>query len=253
MLYLVGIGLGDDDMPLAALDVCRRSDVYIDTYTSIVDEKRLAHIAGLVGKTPKALARHDLEEGAGALLEKARDSDVAVLVGGDPLTATTHKTLFIDAKRIGMRVKVIHAASILSAIIGESGLDFYRFGALCTISRWSEHYRPVSFYETIGRNHSNNMHSVVLLDYDADSNSSMDIAEAVGILEKAEEHYKRGIISGNMKIIVLHNIARDGQAIAVMSVAAAGKLKFNNGVTSLVVPAALTDIERESMEGMYGD
>ncbi len=50
--------------------------------------------------------------------------------------------------------------------MGESGLDFYRFGQICTIPRWSEHYKPVSFYETIETNLTNGHHSILLLDYD---------------------------------------------------------------------------------------
>lgn len=253
MLYLVGIGLADGDISLAALEVCRRSEVYIDTYTSIADERRISYISELIGKKPSVLSRHDMEEGSAMLLKKAKDADLAVLVGGDPLTATTHKTLFIDAKKAGVSVKVIHAASVLSAIMGESGLDFYRFGAVCTISSWSEHYKPVSFYETIAKNLSNNLHSVVLLDYDAASGSSMGIAEALRILIEAEAHYGQKVISAKTNIIVLHNLARDGQRVVLADVSEAGRLRLNNGVTSLIVPAALTDVELESIGGMYGD
>ena len=53
-----------------------------------------------------------------------------------------------------MEVEVVHSNSVLTAAIGESGLDFYRFGAIATIPKWSAHYTPVSFYETLQKNMS---------------------------------------------------------------------------------------------------
>ncbi len=253
MLYLVGIGLADGDISVAALETCRKSETYVDTYTSIIDVERIAYLSGLIGSEPKRLSRRDLEEGAAGLVGRAREHDIAVLVGGDPMVATTHKILFLEAKKRGVQIKVFHSASIISAVIGESGLDFYRFGSLCTVARWSEHYRPVSFYETIEKNAANNLHSIVLLDYDTDANSSIGLGEALDIMEKAEKHYGHGVLSAGVEVIVLHNVARDGQKIVMTTIGGARGLGFNNGVTSLVVPARLTDIERETAGSMYGD
>ena len=123
-----------------------------------------------------------------SLLKLAKDRDVAVLISGDPLIATTHKILFIEARKLGIRVEIVHAASIASAAIGESGLDFYRFGKVCTHTKWHEHYTPVSFYETIRTNMQNNEHSLVLLDYDSVAESSMQLCRCRSELVLQKRH-----------------------------------------------------------------
>jgi diphthine synthase len=42
------------------------------------------------------------------LLGYAKDKDIALISGGDPLTATTHITLIIEARKQNIPVKVIH-------------------------------------------------------------------------------------------------------------------------------------------------
>ncbi|MCL5099516.1 MAG: diphthine synthase [Candidatus Marsarchaeota archaeon] len=252
MLYLIGVGLADGDVPVAALDACKRCTLYADTYTSLMNERRIAYLEALLSKKITELKRSDMEENAPALVKRAASEDIAVLVGGDPLTATTHKILFIEARKAGVSVKIMHASSILSVIIGESGLDFYRFGAVCTVPRWSEKYRPVSFYETIERNSRSNLHSIVLLDYDAEKGSSIPLQEALDVFWEAELHYRHGIIANERKIFVMHDLGRDGQSVLVLGFGEAKALKLNNGVTSIIVPAEITDVERETVAGMHG-
>ena len=143
----------------------------------------------------------------------AAKADMAVLVAGDPLVATTHKIAYIEAKKAGVKVSVIHASSIVGAAMGESGLDFYRFGQICTIPMWSEHYKPVSFYETIEKNMANSLHSILLLDYDPKI-GSIQPSYAAEILAQAEKKYKKGIIKPSTKVIVLHNLSLPGRAEA---------------------------------------
>ena len=171
MLHLMGIGLTKGDLPLGTIEVCKKCElVYADRYTTFVTEDRIEQIEFLTERKVKRLDREMLEERLSVILNSAKEKDVAVLVGGDPLIATTHKIIFIAAKKAKVPVKVHHAASAIAAMLGESGLDFYRFGQTCTISRWSKHYEPVSFYEAIQKNMKNNLHSLVLLDWDISNN-----------------------------------------------------------------------------------
>ena len=62
---------------------------------------------------------------------------MAILVGGDPLMATTHKIFIHRGERQKVETEIVHANSIITTAIGESGLDFYGFGAPCTIPKWS--------------------------------------------------------------------------------------------------------------------
>ena len=119
-----------------------------------------------------------------------------MLIGGDPLMATTHKILFIEAKKRNVEVEIVHSNSVLTAAIGESGLDFYRFGAIATIPKWSAHYTPVSFYETLQKNMQNNLHSLLLLDYSQELAASLSIKDSIDILEKAEKQLQIGYNKG---------------------------------------------------------
>jgi diphthine synthase len=251
MLYLVGIGLNKDDLSISAVELCKRCEVFIERFTTFIDDDRMEYVERMAGKRFQELSRDEMEENAGKLLMKAKEHDVVILTGGDPLIATTHKILFITAKNLGIKVKVHHAPSILPAIMGESGLDFYRFGPVCTISKWQRHYTPVSFYESIKRNEENNMHSIVLLDYDPSRNSSLELGEAIRIMEESEKQYKGGIINDDTLMFVMHKIAIEGEQKLITTLRFAKKLHYANGPTAIVIPAKLTDIEKETLESMY--
>src|SRR5208283_4653121 len=143
MLLLVGTGISYDDMSVRAVEACRGCKLYVERYTSIMDDEKIMRISEMLGSTPKLLQRSDLEENARRIVSEAKSKNVAILVGGDPLTATTHKILLIEAAKQGVETRIFHASSIFTAAIGESGLDFYRFGQACTIPKWSKSYKPV--------------------------------------------------------------------------------------------------------------
>lgn len=60
-------------------------------------------------------------------MSRAKDDDVALLVVGDPFGATTHSDMVVRARQMGIRVDVVHNASIMNAV-GCCGLQLYRFG-----------------------------------------------------------------------------------------------------------------------------
>lgn len=249
MLFLVGIGLSGKDISLRAIEVCKACDLFVDRYTSSIDDKRIEMIENLMGRRVEELSRRDMEDDAKVLVSRASTADMAVLVGGDPLMATTHKILFMEAKRQGVGIGVVHSASILSAAIGESGLDFYRFGQVSTVPKWSEHYSPVSFYEVVRRNKLNGLHSLLLLDYKQELGGSLSVKEAIDTLEEAEREYKSGIIRDDTKIVVLSNVSSEKAERVFTSIARAKELGMD-GVSVIIIPAELTDIEKEAVASM---
>jgi diphthine synthase len=251
MLYLVGIGLTKSDLPAGALDVCNKCELYADRYTTYITDERLEQISYLTTKKIKNLERSGMEEKVSEIINEAKEKDIAILIGGDPLIATTHKIIFIAAKKANVPVRVLHATSVLTVLMGESGLDFYRFGQICTISRWTEHYSPISFYETIQKNSKNNLHSIVLLDYDISSNSSLELPEAIKILQKAEDSYKGNIAKEDTKIMVMHKVTFPDEKKVLTTIKAAKELILNDGATSIIIPAKLSDIEKEIIETLY--
>ncbi len=180
MLVLAGMGVHDCmDTSLKAVEACKKADaVYAELYTSRIED--FDRLKGVIGREIKILERSDLEEGAKRLIEEARDRDVVLLVPGDPMVATTHSALRLEAEKAGVRVKVIHGSSIASAIC-VTGLQFYRFGKTATVS-WPLGSR-VSRYpvDVIRQNWSVNAHTLLLLDL----NPPMRVPDAVDLLFKA--------------------------------------------------------------------
>ncbi|MEM0149559.1 MAG: diphthine synthase [Candidatus Micrarchaeaceae archaeon] len=246
----MGAGLADGDLSMSAIEAIMKSKLYIDRYTSLISAERKRFIEGIAGKQALELSRSDMEEKAGAIVGEAGKSDIAIITGGDPLMATTHKILAIEAAKQGVRIKVVHAPSIVTAAIGESGLDFYRFGAVCTVPMWREHYKPVSFYMTIFGNRSKGLHSLLLLDYDQASGASMPMHDALRVLEAGEARYSKGLISDNAKIIVMSNLCGASEQKLYGSIMALKSSKMEKGPALIILPAEITDIEKESMEAM---
>ena len=251
MLFLVGLGLSVVDIPIGAIEVCKRCDLYIDNFTSFVTEEITDYIRSETGKQMFELSRPDMEENVKEIVKRASGKDIAILVGGDPLMATTHKIIYIESKRQGVTIEIIHANSIITTAIGESGLDFYRFGAPCTIPDWSEHYSPVSFYEKLYVNLRNNEHTIMLLDYNPKAKRTLTVSEAVEKLLAAESHYKKGIISYSTKIIIMHNMSQSGKKI-IMSTIGAAKPETYEGINILILPAALSDVENKAVSSIIG-
>jgi diphthine synthase len=71
--------------------------------------------------------------------------------------------LISRAVRLNIKVEIIHNASIMNAM-GCSGMQVYRFGEAVSICFFTEKWRPYSFYNKIGVNVKNNLHTLLLLD-----------------------------------------------------------------------------------------
>jgi len=84
MLYLIGLGLGDErDITVKGLEAIKSCDkVFLEAYTSIlgVDRERLE---AFYGRPVIEADRNLVEQGADQILEPARTSNVAFLVVGD--------------------------------------------------------------------------------------------------------------------------------------------------------------------------
>jgi len=104
-----------------------------------------------------------VEQGADELLSNAESSNVAFLVVGDPFGATTHTDLILRAKEKGIKVQIIHNASIMNAA-GCCGLQLYHFGETVSIPYWTETWKPDSFYDKINANRDHGLHTLCLLD-----------------------------------------------------------------------------------------
>jgi diphthine synthase len=182
----IGLGLSDEKgMTLEGLELARFADrVFAEFYTNTMPGVDLKRLESLVGKKIQVLTRTDLEEQDGReLLAAAKAGSVAFLVPGDPMIATTHVSLRLSLAKIGINARVIHAASIMSAISGATGLQSYKFGKSVTVPR--DEPLPRSVMDTISDNHGRGLHTLLLLDVNADLGRQLTIGEAVARIIRA--------------------------------------------------------------------
>ncbi len=239
MLSLVGLGVAYD-ITLEGLEEAKKSDeLYLESYTMPIEEKEMAELENAIGKKATRLARDKVE--GGFLAERAKSASVCLLVVGDPLAATTHVSLLIDAKRAGVPVRIVHNSSILSAAPGKSGLQPYRFGKTVTLAYWRKNYEPVSPLQLIEQNLSSGMHTLLLLDLDPEL-GPMDAKAALGQLEKMEKKYGKKVFES---LIILSRVGHPDEKISYGS---RGQLRGKNlgkPPFCFCIPAKLHPVEEE--------
>ncbi|TPP57095.1 Diphthine methyl ester synthase [Fasciola gigantica] len=163
MLYIVGLGLGSTkDITVRGLETLKTCDhIYVESYTSAMADCA-SGIRELTHKEVHFADREMVESGT-EILNKSSSQNVAFVVIGDPLGATTHTDLILRAVQSGISYEVIHNASIMTAV-GCCGVQLYNFGATVSIPFWDEFGRPESFYDKIMDNITRGLHTLCLLD-----------------------------------------------------------------------------------------
>lgn len=161
MLYIIGLGLNEKGVSKEGLETVRKcSQVYLENYT-VEFPYSVGELRQVVGKRVVELKRDEVE--SEKLVKEAKCNDVALLVYGSPLFATTHISLIDDCKEKRVKFKIIYSAGVFDAL-GESGLQLYKFGKISSMPRWSKGYEPDSFLEFVEENQKINAHSLILMD-----------------------------------------------------------------------------------------
>jgi len=250
MLSLVGLGLSDEkDVSSKGLNRAKNADlVYLELYTSKWhgDVKKLERS---VGKKIEILKRSDLEEKSEIILDKARKNKVVVFFPGDPLIATTHISLLLEARKKGIKIEVIHNASIYSAV-GECGLHIYKFGAIATIPFLEKtgNKIPISTYEIIRENLRRGLHTLLLLDVISEKNKYMTPNEGMKTMLKVEKNNGEKIFTENSNIIVFARAGGKNPVIIYGKVKDMLKKDFGNPPYVIIVPGKLHFTEKEYLE-----
>ena len=146
------------------------------------------------------LSREQIE--SEEILKEAKNKEIALLVYGDALSATTHIQLILEAKKQKIPYKIFHNASIIIAV-AETGLSLYKFGKTTSMPNWTEHTnKPTSFTTYIKQNQSIEAHTLLLTDI------NLNIKDAITQLQEASKNIKLP-----KKIIALSNAGTPNQKI----------------------------------------
>jgi len=249
MLTFVGLGLYDEkDITLKGLDAISGADkVFAEFYTSKMMGTTIDRMESQYQTKITVLSREAIEIDP-SWLHHAKDENVVLLTGGDPLISTTHIDLRLRASDLGIATAVVHSASIVSAAPGLAGLQNYRFGKSATIP-FPYHTRSKTVvsetpYNVIIRNLANDLHTMLFLDIDRDR-GFMTIPEAVELLMRVDRGQGKALDSA-----LGIGIARAGSpdmTVKCDRLCDLAAFDFGAPMHLLIVPASLHPLEADAL------
>ena len=252
-LTFIGLGLYDEkDITLKGLEEIKNCDkVYVEFYTAELVGADINKIEKTIGKPIEVLSREETEKGD-KILEGTLKEKVVFLTCGDPMTATTHIDLRLRAIDMGIKTRVVHGSSIITAVPGLLGLQNYKFGRTTTLVFPEKDYFPKSPYNVIKDNKAMGLHTLVLLDIRAENNRHMTANEGMKLLLEMEKELKERVFTENNIVCV---VARAGSSDSTVVADKAGFLKdkdFGPPLHTLVVPENLHFMEIEALVKLAG-
>jgi len=250
MLTLVGLGLFDEkDLTLRGIEAAKAADkVYLDCYTGMWDGN-LKNLEKIIGKNVERVNRKDLEDNSKKIVDEAKEKNIVIFIQGDPLVATTHTSLILEARKNKVKTKIIHNSSIVSAI-AETGLHVYKFGATVTIPflEKTKGELPESVYETIKLNKARGLHTLCLLDVIGEEGKCMAPNEAMEILLELEEKRKGKVFTKDTEIVIFGK-AGSGSVPKFGKVKNLIKNRFDIPAV-LIIPGKLHFTEKEYLDSI---
>jgi diphthine synthase len=252
-LVFVGLGLNDEKgISLKGLEETKSADnVFLETYTSLMPDFSLQRFEVLCGRKISVISRRDLEEENGkVILEAAKKGKTVFLVPGDPFIATTHVTLRIDAEKQGVKTRIVHGTSIMSAIVSLSGLHNYKFGKTVTVS-FPENFSATP-YNVIARNKTLGLHTLCLLDLKATENLYLTINQAVIMLLDVEAKSKKGAVTQETVAVGVARAGSNNPTLKADFVKNLLNFDFGEPPYSLIFPGELHFMEVESLIAFAG-
>jgi diphthine synthase len=235
-LYMIGIGLNDEkDISVKGLKAVKKcSRVFLESYTSVLAVP-VSRLEKFYGKKVILANRDMVEKNSDEILS---DEDTAFLVIGDVFSATTHVDLMLRAREKGIDVRVIHGASVVSAV-GVIGLEVYKFGKTTSIPFESENVKtPV---EVLEGNRRLGLHTLFLLDLKPEEGRFLTIKDA------AEYLIKKGV-KEDMPAVGCARLGADDAVIKSGKLKELKKEDFGKPPYCLVIPGRLHFMEEEALK-----
>src|SRR3989344_5709058 len=242
-LHLIGIGLADEkDISVKGLEAVKKAHtVYLEHYTSSL-QVPVSKLEAYYGKKIILADRDMVEKRADeTILKDASQHDTTFLIVGDVFSATTHVDLYQRALGKGIDVKVVHNASILTAV-GITGLELYKFGKTTSIPF---HHKDVqSPVDIIMKNMKADMHTLVLLDLDLKDSRFLTINQAcLYLIEKG--------LPANTRAVGCAALGSEKQQIHAGTLAEVKDGLFTSFPQCLIIPAKKLHFMEEEMLKRY--
>jgi diphthine synthase len=252
-LVFIGLGLNDEKgITVKGLEETQTADqVFMELYTNLMHDLSLKRFEALCGKKVQIVTRKMLEEENGkVILEVAQVGKAVFLVPGDPFIATTHVTLRIEAEKQGIKTRIIHGTSIMSAIISLSGLHNYKFGKTVTVP-FPDNFSETP-YNVITQNKKFGLHTLCLLDLKANENLYLSINKAIKMLREVEEKKKLEVVTSDTVAVGIARAGGDNPTLKAGFVKDLEKFDFGQPPYSLIFPGELHFMEVDSLIAFAG-
>jgi diphthine synthase len=248
-LVFVGLGLYDEsDVSLKGLHELKQCDsVFAEFYTAKLGQFNKKNVEEHIGKTITVLTREQTEKGD-IIINAAEKQHVVFLVCGDPMVATTHVDLRLRAIKQGIPTKIIHSSSVATAVPGLLGLQNYKFGRTTTLAFPEKNYFPTSPYTVIEENIKRGLHTLVLLDIQAEKNRYMTANEGLQLLMKMEKELAHHLFTDDSIACVVARAGSEDTVVAANTISVLQKKDFGPPLHSIVIPGALHFMEVEALQ-----
>jgi|TARA_B100002003_G_C13946537_1_gene459100 diphthine synthase len=249
-LNFIGIGLNDEkDISLKGLEIVKKADfVYLENYTAKIN-CNISYLEKLYGKKVILADRKLVEiDAENTILKQAKTKEVAFLIVGDVFSATTHIDLYLRAKKLQIKTKIVHNASVLTAI-SVTGLQLYNFGKTASIPFLNDNIETP--YDVLAINQKNNLHTLFLLDIKENSNDSLPMHDAIRYLLKVEMKRNEKIFTDNTLCIGCTKLGSLDQIIRAGKTKELLQYMFKGGMHCLIVPAKKLHFMEEEALKLY--
>tara|TARA_B100001989_G_C24475495_1_gene431558 strand:- start:163 stop:1041 length:879 start_codon:yes stop_codon:yes gene_type:complete len=273
-LVLIGMGPGMlASMTSEAIIAAKSADFrYYEAYTALWPKEELNRLEkeiGLIQKVMRPEIEHPKE-----ILDLSKDNVVAVLIVGDPLQATTHVDLQLQAMEQGIDCRIIHGISITNIVTGAIGLSNYKFGRQTTITYSYSNWIATSPLEVLAMNRVMGQHTLALLDLDPTGAGigkqqpmrPRDAVESIRLMiekisseiEDIEDNDNLTILKKqaigeliatkftDWPVVLCSDMGADNQSITYTNLANLGDLPGGN-MNCLVFPASTSDVEEKAL------
>lgn len=254
-LIFIGLGLHDQ----YGLSLCGQAEakscsmLFAEFYTNPMPALDMKYLSGLVGKQVTVLSRSQVEEHAQeVILSKAAIMKVGFLVPGDPMVATTHVDLRLRAYKAGIKTRIIHAASVISAVAGSTGLQSYKFGRTVTIPVSRQGEFPESIYEAIKGNLALGLHSLVLMEVDVENKRHVRISEALEQLAAVSKLKPDADFGPGTLVVGISRLGAPDMQVHASTVSELAQMDFGRPPYLLVIPSHLHFVEAEALQAFCG-
>ncbi len=247
------------------MEILKNSDiVYVERFTGFISDEFVNNLSDILRITSDSRSTNDIEikfikrwfiEDGREILENAQNSNVCILVYGDPLAATTYNELLVRAKKQSIEFKVVHSSSGILSLMGESGLQPYKFGKMVTMM--DDPMSSITVYNTIYENMCLGLHTLILTEYNNDDGKNnfqsssnpffLSPSRVIDLLLEREKEFKLLNFSVETYGLVATKIGHKESTFSSGTIKSLLKLEYSGGPNSIIIPGKLHFTEVDSI------